>query len=415
MKNAGKKTILVVADTLDVEKSSGAKGRVALINSLLRAGYRLKVYHYSRKEVGIEGVETIAIKEKHTSIWYILAKIQLLFTRVTNIAVNKYIEGVLGFSLTYYYDVASIKAAIRKEQPADYDMILALSYAISYRSNKAIIESGRWQGKLVSYIHDPYPYQNFPRPYDEINPGLRQKHRFFKSIVKQSRSLIYPSQLLSEWMASYYPGATGKSYIIPHQLPAIKDLPPPPKYFQSSRFNLVHAGSLMAARNPTTLLNAFVDLLSNNQEFAACAHIHILGSGNFHKNHIDKIASEHSQINHISSKVDFHTVLSLQRAADVHIILEARSSISPFLPGKVAHAVWGNNKMLLLGPYYSEVRQVLGTDYKYWSENDDESKIKALLLDLFEEWKINKSLELNLPQIDHYFSIDYFKKIMDKV
>jgi hypothetical protein len=111
--------------------------------------------------------------------------------------------------------------------------------------------------------------------------------------------------------------------------------------------------------------------------------------------------------------MEFAQVLAMQRESSVHVILEAKGSISPFLPGKVAHAVWGNNKMLLLGPYYSETKRLLGDDYSYWSENDDFTKIKSNILSLFSEWSVENNLTLNRPDLDNYFSSDYLKGVIN--
>ena len=46
-----KPKILVVVESLDVNDSSGTKGRVALINNLAKAGFDLDVLHYTQKEV----------------------------------------------------------------------------------------------------------------------------------------------------------------------------------------------------------------------------------------------------------------------------------------------------------------------------------------------------------------------------
>ena len=55
--------ILIIADTLDVNKSSGAKASMALVHSLQKCGYEIKVLHYSRKHLAIKDVVVEAIKE----------------------------------------------------------------------------------------------------------------------------------------------------------------------------------------------------------------------------------------------------------------------------------------------------------------------------------------------------------------
>ena len=57
--------ILVIAESINIEDSSGSKANMALIQSLVAAGFILKVLHYTRKTIEISGVECVAIPEKN--------------------------------------------------------------------------------------------------------------------------------------------------------------------------------------------------------------------------------------------------------------------------------------------------------------------------------------------------------------
>ena len=171
--------ILVVADTLDVDASSGAKTSLALVESLLACGYDLKVLHYSRKEIPIKKATTVVIKEKKASLYYVLSKAQLLIKRIFGIALQPKTEARRGFSYAHTYDVASIKEAISKEKPDQYDWVLALSYAGILRAHTALAELPNWHAKFMAYIHDPYPQHSYPRPYDWVEPGHQFKREAF--------------------------------------------------------------------------------------------------------------------------------------------------------------------------------------------------------------------------------------------
>ncbi len=408
MDNLINKKILVVADTLDVDRSSGGRASMALVELVNRVAPDSKVIHYSRKDMDRQGIDMNSIPENKTTLWYILAKLQGLFWKITKIPTTKYVQNLLGFSFTYKYDLKSITRALDKINSDQYDYVLALSYAASFRSHQAILNHPRWNEKLVSYIHDPYPFHNYPRPYDEVLPGWKKKDQFFKKLVDKSIAVMFPSQMLSEWMASYYPAITGKSVIIPHQLPDIKESDIPDQgLIDDTKFNVIHAGSLMEARNPTSLIEAFTSLTDEDEEFKNQSQLTLIGSGDIFKNTLDKAVKQYKNIRNIEQKMPFDKVLALQKRADVHVILEAKSAVSPFLPGKVAHALWGNNVMLLLGPYYSETRRLLGEEYPYWSENDNAAAIKTNLKTLFKKWQSDGKLELNRPDLDHYFSTAY--------
>lgn len=64
------KRILVIAESTDIDNSSGAKANMALIKNLIKAGYLVKVCHYSRKEVEIEGAESVTIPENRKSLLF---------------------------------------------------------------------------------------------------------------------------------------------------------------------------------------------------------------------------------------------------------------------------------------------------------------------------------------------------------
>jgi hypothetical protein len=88
--------------------------------------------------------------------------------------------------------------------------------------------------------------------------------------------------------------------------------------------------------------------------------------------------------------IPFNEVLRLQMDTAVNVILEAKGPVSPFLPGKFAHCISSKKPILLLGPYYSESRRILGMeDYPYWSEIDDVEKIYITLEKLYHNWKNN--------------------------
>jgi hypothetical protein len=401
------KNILVLADTLDIEKSSGAKGRIALILGFLEAGYNLKVLHYSRKEIQITGVTTISIPEQRNNLAYFKAKSQLLFQRLTGRNINSWVEARKGFSYTHDYDVISIKTALSQENPEHFDYVLALSYASSFRAHKAVLQSKIWHSKFLAYIHDPYPMHSYPRPYDWVEPGHQYKRDFFVALYEKARYIIYPSGLLGVWMESYYPTGKGKTVIIPHLIQAdLENTGSYPAYFNPTKFNVVHAGSLMSARNPMSLVRAFEQFLTQNPEAQEQARLVMVVGGSVFHNEMSSIATRLPQLILSNKQEDFQTTYNMQQQAAVNVILEAKGPASPFLPGKVPHCVAANKPILVLGPYYSETRNVLGTDYRYWSEIDNEQLITEQLSSLFKEWQAqNGKIILDMPQVAAYLSV----------
>ena len=55
--------ILVIVDSIDIEDSSGSKANMALIYNLVAAGFEVLVYHYTLREIQLQGVNCFAIPE----------------------------------------------------------------------------------------------------------------------------------------------------------------------------------------------------------------------------------------------------------------------------------------------------------------------------------------------------------------
>ena len=105
----------------------------------------------------------------------------------------------------------------------------------------------------------------------------------------------------------------------------------------------------------------------------------------------------------------------MQQHTTVNIILESKSEISPFLPGKFPHCVQADKPILLLGPYYSESRRLLGYEYEYWAENDDDEKIAQLLKKLYDSWTQNENVKLDKPELKQYLSMDYLRETINQL
>ncbi len=403
--------ILVVADTLDVDASSGAKTSLALVESLLACGYDLKILHYSRKEIQIKKATTVAIKEKKTSLYYVLSKAQLLIKRIFGIALQPKTEARRGFSYAHTYDVASIKEAISKENPDQYDWVLALSYAGSFRAHTALTQLPHWHAKFMAYIHDPYPQHSYPRPYDWVEPGHQFKRDAFLKISASASYMLYPSQYLGDWMESYYHNAKGKAITIPHQIPDRSVGDQTPAFFDPARFTILHAGSMMSARNPMALATAFCELTQEHEDFKKDASLIFLGTRSVFHEALEALSKEHNTLYVHPDYMNFDSVLSMQYKAAINVVLEAKGPISPFLPGKVPHCIKANAPILLLSPFKSETKRILGDAYPYWSEIDDVSSIKNHLKEIYTHWKLHKgevSLEVeDIDALHYYFSPKY--------
>jgi hypothetical protein len=405
--------ILVVVDSINIEDSSGSKANVALISNLVEAGFEVLIYHYTLKNIQLQGVNCFAIPEIKFSPLYFLSRLQRVLSRSFNLNAAPFLEQLFGFSFTFFNDANSIAKALKKSvfQP---DLVLTLSKGASFRPHYAVLQLPEWHHKWMAYVHDPYPIHYYPRPYNWIEPSYKQKQQFFLAVSNKAKYSAFPSLLLQEWMGSYFPNFKKTGIVIPHQNAHYKLKNNEfPYYFDVSKFNILHAGNLMAQRSPKGLIEGFKLFLKQNPIAVKDARLLLLGNARDHTEMLEDYKKSAPEIYIFNCSIAFDEVFLLQMNASVNVILEAKSEISPFLPAKFPHCVAANTAILSLAPYYSETRRLLGDDYPYWSEQDDVNKIAALIENLYLLWKQHQdNLLLNRPDIESYLSVDYLKKVI---
>lgn len=415
MNKKGIKKILVVAESIDVEDSSGTKGRVALIKNLQKAGFELQVYHYTRKDIKLHGIACYSIKENRRSFLFFLSRLERYIRYWLKVNPNKYIENWLGFSFTFFNDSNSIAVGLKKITDFDPDLVLTLSKGASFRPHHALLKIPEWHSKWMAYIHDPYPFSCYPRPYDYVEPGHKQKRDFFLKLAANAKYAAYPSELLAEWMESYYRPLHGKRIIVPHQIDdEYSSNASLPDFFSPEKFNILHAGTLLWGRDPMGLINGFLQFLKDNPEAKKDAQLLWVGSKNHYSKELKKIREQHPEVYVSEDYVSFDRTQILQKKAAVNVILEANGPISPFLPGKFPHCVQAKKPILLLGPYYSESKRLLGANYPYHAEIYETSKIALILKKLYTDWKKNNKSGIDRPDLMEYLSFKNLSEIFNR-
>lgn len=415
--NDAKTKILVVIESINVDDSSGTKGRVALIQSLAKAGYALTVLHFTQKEIQLNGIACHSVKERKNNIIYLLSRLHRLFNRWFKFDIGKHVDKLFGFSFGFFNDAKSLEKAVNKFSPEQYNMLWTLSKGNSYRTHKAVLALPHWHNKWYAYVHDPFPQQLYPRPYNYVPHGYKQQRYFFRDITKFAKRMVFPSLMLKEWMESYFIDITGKSLIIPHQIPNHEfnnelDLP---SYFDTKKFNILHAGNLLNLRDPRPFVEAYSIFLDNYPEAVKSSSLIFLGHSSIYYDYFLKQKNNLPSIFMSKDYVLFEQVYAMQHKASINLILEAKSEVSPFLPGKFPHCVSANKPILVVGPYYSECKRLLGGDYSYCFDFTEIIKIANAIGELYMLWKENKQqLRLNRPDLKMYLSVSNVKKTIEE-
>jgi len=410
------KEILIIAESIDIDDSSGSKVNVALIKNLAAIGYHLKVLHYTRKEILINNVRTIAIKERKSNLNYFLSRSQRILQRNLKINLATFLEGIFGFSFTFFNDIRSIKKAV-KDHYNNEQLVITLSKGASFRPHFALLKIPEIYNKWLAYIHDPYPHSKYPPPYTFNESGYKKKEMLFNKIAQKAKFSAFPSQLLKEWMESFYPNFLHTGIIIPHQFSTDFNINDKlPDYFKEDKFTLLHAGNLLKQRPPEALIKAYENFLIKFPEAKNNSNLLLLGPAIDHSTIIDEAVKKNPQICFINKSVPFLEVAFLQQKATVNVILEATASISPFLPAKFTHCVYANRPVLYIGSEKSEVKRLLGEDYLYSVKVNSKEEITAIITMLYLQWEeAPDELLLNRKDLEEYVGVPYLKKIMKKV
>ena len=186
--------ILVVVDSINIEDSSGSKANVALIHNLSEAGFEVLVHHYTRKDIKLQNIKTFNVPEIRFSFNYFLSRTQQVISRNLKVNLTPFFEKKMGFSLTFFNDTKSIAKSLKKEsfQP---DLVLTLSKGASFRSHYAVLKLPHLHDKWVAYVHDPFPFHFYPRPYNWVEPSYEKKEAFFREVSEKAKYSAFPSQL----------------------------------------------------------------------------------------------------------------------------------------------------------------------------------------------------------------------------
>lgn len=404
-----------MVDSLDVNSASGARANMAIVQNLSQS-FNLTVLHGSESDLSLSLINAIKVKELKWNWRYVLSRTVRLLRRYVGLNVNSFFEKRVGFSFTFLSLSYSFQKALNSLNLSHFHLVLTLSQGERFVPHHAVLNAPCIHEKWLAYIHDPYPMACYPLNYAFTGPGTEQKKRFMQDVFHHASVLSFPSLLLSQWMGKFYEFESNKVEIIPHQNSqslCLNSLIAENKFFNQEKFNLLHAGSLLDQRNPIPLIEGFLEFMNDNLEFRDQCQLFFIGpiSPTFSQK-INDLKS--NNVKFFSSK-KFDLTFNLQKKASVNIIIEANNEdISPFLPAKFSQCIAANKPILYLGPRNSEVIRLLGLEYKFSAQVDDVKKIKAVIGELFNDWKRKKEFGFN-QELINYLGSEHLKKIIESI
>lgn len=300
---------------------------------------------------------------------------------------------------------------------SNFDYIFVLGSGMSFYPHFALLNL-KTNIPVIINIHDPFPIHTYPIPYKKprsIISSIQEKK--FNIVLQKAYKITLPSRYLMESLIEFYPILVEKGIIIPHigtflnNLPAIED--DLKINLIKNKINILHAGSLLGPRNPVFLLKAIYNLLSNHQNLFENVHFTFIGGiAKEHQNIIIENKFKDS-ISFINQRISYAKSIELIKQSDAIFVIEAISSFSPFMPGKIADIVYHEKPIIALCPKNSETMRLLGIDYPYFSELDNVAKIENMLLNFINNFeKISNKVDLDI--LKNYISIKSNLEIINK-
>lgn len=416
--------ILILNESFNINHHSSAIGRSKLIYTLTKYN-EVTVLYPDCSVPGLKNLNPLWLrgtKQIRFSLRTESKKEQLLnlFPKVR--ALPSYITGT---SLSFQRLVSDWQMAISQEiEKEKYDLIIVLGTGMSFAPHFAMANIDTSIPWIVN-IHDPFPAHYYPYPYRKksnlIYVNLAKK---FDMVLKKATKVVFPSLRLQEWMQQFYPCIADKSFVIPHCMVDEDMLSALPSETQDmiiklskDKFNIVHAGSLLGPRNPHYLISAFKKFIDSDVEIKNTARLNIIGKVAREHTGFDKIYVDMNQnLNIITDRVSYKYSLSILKQSDVLILLEAIAEESPFMPGKLADYIWADKPILALTPENSETARLLGEEYPYITQTDNEEEIYQCLLRLWKRWKEGKPMNLESGDLREYISSDNIQKtVMENI
>lgn len=273
----------------------------------------------------------------------------------------------------------------------DYDAVIILGSGSEFLPHFAM-RNIKTSIPCIYNFHDPFPWHVYPEPYKKPrNIPSMLLHIKVQKIIDKADVVSFPSEYLRKQMSNNFKKLNKKSVVIPHVGIRLENLPRNQEdslvTLDESKFNLLHAGSLLGPRNPHALIKGFIKFLDENPEHRENSTLTIVGKIARENKEILNFTQENIRI--IDKRVSYARSMELIREANCLLLIEAKSILSPFLPGKFSDYVIAEKPILVLSPRHSEVMRLLGDHYPYWYELNDEDNIYTHIKSLWMNWRSN--------------------------
>ena len=401
------KKILVVAECINKNKTSEGIGTTSFLNALASGPFNIDCVYFEHVQHELIDTSHIdarinLIKVQNGTVDYIIQKFRRL---------RRWSQKYMAINILRQRRVVKFQKALKPLiQKENYDVLFVRTIAGSIASHRAVLNlSKHLDFKWIVNFNDPVPVTLMPYPYFDgtikFPKQIAKDEALVKSIVRHCDGITSPSLLLTQRFLDFAGESVKdkRNYQFPHIFVQPENVKTP-SFLDLKKFNVVHAGSLLAPRNPKFLLNAFQRFIDQHPEKAHQTKMTFFGA--IHPTHkpLFEVFPYQEYLDLRDKRIPHNESLGVLKESNVLLILEAIADESPFMPGKLAEFIGLNKIIWALSPMKSETRRVLGETYPYQCEANAEDDILYQLLALYEVWNKDQKMYLNEDQLKEYVS-----------
>jgi glycosyltransferase involved in cell wall biosynthesis len=316
-----------------------------------------------------------------------------------------------GNDFIHYNRIKNIRFFLNKNKHK-YNSILCLSGGLGFSTHQAIYKIKFDKDVSLSGVfHDPYPGSSYPEPYrggNRFYDFYRRKN--LQQAINKLNHVIFPSKKLHEWYLRDYKIEEKKVNIIPHAV----DFKSKNRIVQKNKdiIKITHAGTLLKPRNPSVFLKTFVK--NSNKDLFVDFY------GPIHEVVYKDILpfKKQKNIHILNERISYELAQQKLVESDFMLLIESDAVDSPFLPTKFVEYIVIGLPIIVLTTPNSEVTRLLGNNYPFVSELNNNELISVILKERIKNQKCIENAMLILKGLKGYFSkeniITSYKSILNE-
>lgn len=397
-----RKKILAVIEEIGDISTSGAIVNFNLCNVLSKK--------YDVDIVTLDSIDPSIVKNYKGGQMFLLPKNNLNFIQklIIKIPIKKLypiIAFLLGNDFFHHNRIKNIKKFLN-QNGEKYNTIIFLSAGLGFTPHHSFYKN--LNVKTIGVYHDPYPISCYPEAFK-----YGKKWTEYFKIKHQQKSfniinyLIFPSLRLYEWYLNDYKIDDKKILIIPHAINFEKIAN---ESLTTDVIKIVHTGTLLKPRNPKTFIKVFKEL-----ELDSKVNVSFFGAVNNHVMQDVENLISNSNIQFYNKRFEYNFALNQLQSSNFQLLIESDAKDNPFLPTKFVDYVNVGKPIIALSPKTSEIARLLGDDYPFICDLNDENAIKEILKNkIFDSNCINLA-QAKIDSLQGYFSEDFILKQYEKM